>query len=875
MTKRYQRGGSVIHDVNTGLGVPNVSYAPTLDLPEVSLTPLTSALDTYTKIQEQDRKVAQDNMAGLASAYDAITKVRYDNVNQQQVIEETKQRIGISEDMFNMSAEQLKNPYTMGNVAKATSAFVSDGAIRNVIREQAVFDSTLNAYVKDPPADPKLQEMFFDQVRAYQNGEKTGLEINGDAYKDLDITADLMDRFSKIPQISTSELIQNNTVSYEEQIQKRSQEALDSILAERMQDPKFRNNMIAKGYLDPQSGELTESGVKYTQDILSAYNQETKQIVGIKNLPSNKTGLNSAGLRIDAQGGTPASRRGLKDVDAALFDNFFIYGTNQGVDLEDPASTALVGEILSQLANAKKDTANKTSKEVIKDVHTAIDKEAWRRGNRLRALYTASVNAENGFTGTYEDFLGQVAARDADAFITADFGETTYAPMRAGLASLLGSEDEASIRQGWSEVHALAKTVMSGPAPTTQTATGAAQPGATKPITLSSIMSGEATQPATETTTNTETTTSSPTISVDRLTKEAATYAGTDALGKKTAANLEKGAKSSVGACGRGVKCFVGAMTGLDWFTTTQNIGGNADDFSTTGKADFQASKGYNPKTALPDNYLSDPSQWQVGDIVASAGGGGNGHMQTWTGEAWVSDFNQGPKILEANNAKKKYTNHALHRLNSTGKATLNRKQTLETAYSKIESTIKKHLDLDFMTLVEGDKENGKGHVPMKEGKALLNSGVTIGGGVDLGGQGVAELKRAGIPPYLIEKLRPYLGLKKGAAVAFLKKNPLRISPTEAKFLTGSMQLANLRGVRAQVKEYGIEFDTLPVALKTVLLSQYYQKGSTGFPNKYGAALKSKNWQKVKELVQKDSVGERGKKEAALIDRGLKELQNS
>jgi hypothetical protein len=884
MIKQYQRGGSVIHDVNTGLGVPNVSYAPTLDLPEVSLTPLTSALNTYTKIQEQDRKVAQDNMAGLATAYDAITKVRYDNVKQQQAIEEAKQRAGISEDMFNMSVEQLKNPYTMGNVSKATSAFASDRGIRNVIREQAVFDATLADYTKSPPTDPNLQKMFFDQVRAYQNGETTGLEINADVYRDLDITADLMERFSKVPQVSTSELIQNNTVSYEEQIQKRSEEALNSIMAERLKDPKFRNNMIAKGYIDAQTGELTEEGQTYTQDIIGAYNQETKQIVGLKNLPNQKTGLNSVGLRIDADGGTPASRRGLKDTKAALFDNFFIYGTHLGVDLEAPESTALVGHILSQLKNAEGDNANSgASEEVVKNVQGLIEKEAWKRGNRLQALYTAAANAEPvAYTGTYEDFVGLVAARDGDAFTTGQFETTTsYAPMRSALAELVG-EDEASIKQGWNEIHALAKTVASGPAPQQAAVPGAqaaAQSAAAKP-TLSALMSGETVVAAPETETVTPGGTSYGTEvvpSVSKLSEEAAKYAGSDALGKKTAANIEAGAKKSVGACGRGVKSYVGAMTGLDWFTKDQPLGANANGFSTKGSNDFTASKGYNPKQALPANYMTDPTQWQVGDIVASGGGtNGLGHMQTWTGDAWVSDFDQGARVLDKNAAGKPYTDHALHRMNNTGKATMQNKWKIEAGYDRAASTIKKHLDTAFMDSVEGDKTTFKGYVPSnKKGTAIGNSGVTIGGGVDLGGQGVAELQAAGIPPYLIEKFKPYLGLRTAAAKAKLKKQPLTITAAEAKFVTASMQLANLRGVKKLVDGYGINYNALPKSIKTVLLSQYYQRGSGGFPSMYGEVLRSQNWKKFSELLKKHSQGDRGAKEAALLAKGLKELNIS
>ena len=55
---------------------------------------------------------------------------------------------------------------------------------------------------------------------------------------------------------------------------------------------------------------------------------------------------------------------------------------------------------------------------------------------------------------------------------------------------------------------------------------------------------------------------------------------------------------------------------------------------------------------------MNDPSQWRIGDVIASKGGKrGIGHIQTWNGKQWVSDHKQ-PKIYQDN-----YSDFTLHRV--------------------------------------------------------------------------------------------------------------------------------------------------------------------------------------------------------------------
>ena len=128
------------------------------------------------------------------------------------------------------------------------------------------------------------------------------------------------------------------------------------------------------------------------------------------------------------------------------------------------------------------------------------------------------------------------------------------------------------------------------------------------------------------------------------------------------------------GNCLRGTQGLLGALTGHEKFNATKSggLGENATGYSGSGGKDLTSTGLYDKPASLPNNYMNDPSQWKVGDVVAAGGGGpsNNGHIQVWTGKAWASDFTQNKILLK--NKKGEYNNFVLHRPNEVGEKKIN-----------------------------------------------------------------------------------------------------------------------------------------------------------------------------------------------------------
>ena len=130
-----------------------------------------------------------------------------------------------------------------------------------------------------------------------------------------------------------------------------------------------------------------------------------------------------------------------------------------------------------------------------------------------------------------------------------------------------------------------------------------------------------------------------------------------------------------------------------------------------------------------------------------------------------------------------------------------------------------------------------------KDGYKILDgssqSGVTIGTGVDLGQQEPTaykkRLKDFEVSQELIDKLEPYMHLKRAEAAEYLLAHPLTVTKKEADLLDAEMQDDHLKNT---IAEYGDivkdikkhrTFKELSSAEQTILFSRHYQDGNIKF----------------------------------------------
>ena len=178
------------------------------------------------------------------------------------------------------------------------------------------------------------------------------------------------------------------------------------------------------------------------------------------------------------------------------------------------------------------------------------------------------------------------------------------------------------------------------------------------------------------------------------------------------------------------------------------------------------------------------------------------------------------------------------------------------------------NIDWQFIEGLEGFEL--RGYVPMRGGKPLGKSGVTVGAGIDLGQRSAISLARQGVPAPIVDQVAPYCGLRGDDAVQVLAEHPLEMTREDAERLTRTIQGD---AVDLLVKRYDAAsdrpFKMLEQQAQTVIASVAFQYGvglATATPMFWRQVI-DRDWSAAHANLLNfgDAYGPRRRKEAAYL----------
>lgn len=183
-------------------------------------------------------------------------------------------------------------------------------------------------------------------------------------------------------------------------------------------------------------------------------------------------------------------------------------------------------------------------------------------------------------------------------------------------------------------------------------------------------------------------------------------------------------------------------------------------------------------------------------------------------------------------------------------------------------------IDTAFIRTLEGFDPEGNANVPVDEsGVPLGTSGVTLPGGIDLGQQDLASLRKLGLDPKFINQIKPYVGLKGKVALDALNTNPLQVDPVNAERLSEEVMSRDFSRLANEFeKASGRPFNELPPSIQTVIASVGHQYGNLAkkTPNFWSQVTTGK-FDKALENLRNfgDKYPTRRNKEADLFQQGI------
>lgn len=282
-----------IYDVKVGEGViPNLPKQVGFTVDDMEFNKLDSAIESQVNILDNQNKQnyskkprrshTERNVNAFAAAIDKLTNFRVDNPNQQAIVDDAKKNSGIENVFSTATLESLKSPYGAKIVESAYSKFASDPKVSQVVLEQAYADK----YQKDINKinDPVLRQMALEDYQRYRTGDLTGDALVADDYMELDLPKVIGTDFKQIVPKVEEHMKRSNefNANYVESLKKRDATAMRLVFENRLSDPKFVNNLVAKGLYDKNTQSLTPEGESYVNALTDQYTVEDAKLKNVR-----------------------------------------------------------------------------------------------------------------------------------------------------------------------------------------------------------------------------------------------------------------------------------------------------------------------------------------------------------------------------------------------------------------------------------------------------------------------------------------------------------------------------------------------------------------------------------------------------------------
>lgn len=206
--------------------------------------------------------------------------------------------------------------------------------------------------------------------------------------------------------------------------------------------------------------------------------------------------------------------------------------------------------------------------------------------------------------------------------------------------------------------------------------------------------------------------------------------------------------------------------------------------------------------------------------------------------------------------------------------------QTSPEAFTAINAKYSTKVDFAFIALQEGGQWL-RGYVPINKGKVMGQSGMTVATGFDVGQWNFSALQNLGFSKQLLDKLRPYVGVKfKDKTKTQVIQMVVKLGPvpelTKAEAdacdvaVFGKALQDAISTWESPPSHRGVpRFIALPEGWQTVWLSRVYQEGP-GAHTAFREAARLGHWQSaVVSLQVNTKYPLRAAQEAALLTKKL------
>lgn len=270
----------------------DLKYVSTLDIPVLSMTELDKANKTKQGYLEQEVEDAKANFEKMTELEDKVLGIKVDTGEQLKTLDTLKNKYGIGPNTFTtLDANSLKSPFEVRGIGSRLNQLINDKTFVDIQREKFIgdtFKSEINRI-----EDPDLRNQAIVDYDKYLKDQLKADKLNIKDYQSVDIEKEIDSAVKLVAETTNADFYksEDNKLEGVRTVKQRSVEGVNKMIANTIaNDPAFRRNLIAKGYLDANGAE-TDKFKAYKEDLISHYTTPNVTIDQVKEIGDNKSGV--------------------------------------------------------------------------------------------------------------------------------------------------------------------------------------------------------------------------------------------------------------------------------------------------------------------------------------------------------------------------------------------------------------------------------------------------------------------------------------------------------------------------------------------------------------------------------------------------------
>lgn len=180
----------------------DVKYVPITGVPDIDMTSLDKLASETVKIQDNKIKNIEDNYNAIMDLKDKLTGIVPDTEYNAQRLKDITLKAGIGDDFYNMSVDELRDPFVIRDKKNKLSNVMSNPEVQSIAKNAVKLQDAMNEVKRLEVKNPgmaKVAKRDLTRIKTDKEGKYDANSFDAKDYKPVDFSTLIYEELKALP----------------------------------------------------------------------------------------------------------------------------------------------------------------------------------------------------------------------------------------------------------------------------------------------------------------------------------------------------------------------------------------------------------------------------------------------------------------------------------------------------------------------------------------------------------------------------------------------------------------------------------------------------------------------------------------------------